>query len=161
MIQEPSGKFLFCSLQSRARPTNRQGFYLDSELSRKAATFSRTVILHQDFPHSHKNSRFPVGFCSTPSPPSFGEQYLDHAVPSSYSGSPPHASSGGHLTEQLGQFALHLGWKHFILELLFHHTQKDCVQQEAQNTQSKLAQTGTAIARVRMCKDPYKRTTKH
>lgn len=151
--------FLLCSLQSKGRSTNRQGFCLDSELSCKAATFSSHFT--PGFSHLHKNSRFPVGFSSAPNPPSLSEQYLYHTVPGSYSGSPPHASSGGHLAEQLGQFALHLGWKHFIMELLFHYTQEDCVQQEAQSTQSKSAQTGTPTGCVRMCKHPYKRTTRH
>lgn len=134
---------LLCSLQSRAKPANRQGFCLDSKLSCKAATFGSTVILHQDLPTCMKTASGLV-LCSQPSL----SEYLYHAVPSSYGGPPPQASSGGHLTEQLGQFALHLGWKHFIVELFLHYTQEDCVQQEAQGTQNKLAQTGTATGCV-------------
>lgn len=54
-------------------------------------------------------------------------QYLHHAVPGGDGGPSPHPPSGGNLTEQLGQFALHLSLKHFILELLLNDTQEDYI----------------------------------
>ena len=53
--------------------------------------------------------------------------YLHHVVPSSDGGPSPHPPSGGNFTEQLGQLALHLSLKHFILELLLNNTQEDYI----------------------------------
>lgn len=69
--------------------------------------------------------------CSLPSL----SEYLHHTVPRGHGGPPPHSSPGGHLTEQLGQFALHLRRKHFIMELLLHDAQEDCVQGETTHSE--------------------------
>lgn len=44
-----------------------------------------------------------------------------------HSGPSPHPPPGGDLAEQLGQFALHLRLKHFILQLLLDDSQEDCI----------------------------------
>lgn len=54
--------------------------------------------------------------------------YLHDAVAAGgHSGPSPHPPPGGDLAEQLGQFALHLRLKHFILQLLLDDSQEDCI----------------------------------
>lgn len=90
--------------------------------------FIRTVNSHQTFSICTKIADFQGLFLC--SPPSSGE-YLHHTVASGHGGPAPQSSPGGHLAEQLGQFALHLSCKHFAVELLLHYAQEDCVQQES------------------------------
>lgn len=65
--------------------------------------------------------------------------HLHHTVRSSDGGPSPHPPSGGDLTEQLGQFALHLSLKHFILELLLNDTQEDYMSNETHRPPNELA----------------------
>lgn len=72
--------------------------------------------------------KIPHVFRQISSPPPLAIlEYLHHAVPGSDGGPSPHPPPGGHLTEQLGQLALHLSLKHFILELLLDNAQENCI----------------------------------
>ena len=85
---------------------------------------------------------------SLPPPLAFLE-YLHHAVPSSDGGPSPHPPPGGHLTEQLGQLALHLRLKHFILELLLDNAQENYIYKMKHHQAPKQVSNGEKMSSCR------------
>lgn len=78
---------------------------------------------------------------SAPPPLAFSE-YLHNAVPGSDGGPSPHPPPGGHLTEQLSQFAFHLSLKHFILELLLDNAQENYIDKTKHTQAPKQVSSG-------------------